>query len=100
MRDLMRGLLGEVVGVAKVQGIKLDEGERWTAITGLLEKAIGARASMLQDVEAGRRTEIEVINGAIVDGGRKSGIATPLNDAMVWMVKSLQAKYLAAGKPA
>jgi 2-dehydropantoate 2-reductase len=100
MRDLMRGLLGEVVGVAKAQGIKLDEGERWTAITGLLEKAIGARASMLQDVEAGRRTEIEVINGAIVDGGRKSGIATPLNDAMVWMVKSLQAKYLAAGKPA
>jgi len=100
MRALMRGLLTEVVGVAKAQGIKLDEGERWAAITGLLEKAIGARASMLQDVEAGRRTEIEVINGAIVDGGKKSGVPTPLNDSMVWMVKSLQAKYLAAGKPA
>jgi 2-dehydropantoate 2-reductase len=100
MRDLMRGLLGEVVGVAKAQGIKLDEGERWQAITGLLEKAVGARASMLQDVEAGRRTEIEVINGAIVDGGRKNGIATPLNDAMVWLVKSLQAKYLTTGKTA
>jgi 2-dehydropantoate 2-reductase len=100
MRDLMRGLLSEVVGVARAQGIRLDEAERWQAITGLLEKAVGARASMLQDVEAGRRTEIEVINGAIVDGGRQNGIATPLNDAMVWMVKSLQAKYLGAGRAA
>lgn len=100
MRDLMRGLLGEVVSVARAEGIKLDESERWQAITALLDKAVGARASMLQDVEAGRRTEIEVINGAIVDGGRKKGVATPLNDAMVWLVKSLQAKYLAAGRPA
>ena len=32
---------------------------------------------MLQDVERGRLTEIEVINGAIVDGGQRLGIATP-----------------------
>jgi len=51
---------------------------------------------MLQDVEAGRRTEIDVVNGAIVDAGRRHSIPTPLNDAMVWLVKSLQAKYLAA----
>ena len=98
MRASMRGLLAEVVAVAKAQGINLDEAERWRAITGLLEKAVGARASMLQDVEAGRQTEIDVINGAIVEGGKRHALATPLNDAMVWMVKSLQAKYLAAGK--
>ena len=51
---------------------------------------------MLQDVEASRQTEIDVINGAIVEAGNAHGIATPLNDAMVWMVKSLQEKYLAA----
>ena len=51
---------------------------------------------MLQDVEAGRRTEIDVVNGAIVEAGRRHSVPTPLNDAMVWMVKSLQAKYLAA----
>ena len=96
MLDLMRGLLAEVAAVARPQGINLDETERWSAIVGLLEKAIGARASMLQDVEAGRRTEIDVINGAIVEAGRRFQVPTPLNDAMVWMVKSLQAKYLAA----
>ncbi len=97
-RALMRGLLAEVVAVAKPQGIDLDEAERWQAITGLLVRAIGARASMLQDVEANRQTEIDVINGAIVDAGRRYSVPTPHNEAMVWLVKSLQAKYLAAGR--
>jgi 2-dehydropantoate 2-reductase len=93
---LMKGLLHEVVAVAKAQGIDLDHAERWQAIANLLEQAIGARASMLQDVEATRQTEIDVVNGAIVEAGKRNSVPTPLNDAMVWMVKSLQAKYLAA----
>jgi 2-dehydropantoate 2-reductase len=96
--DLMRGLLKEVVAVAEAQGIALDEEERWAAITGLLARAIGGKASMLQDVEANRETEIDVINGAIVDAGKRAGVATPLNDAMVWLVKSLQGKYLTEAK--
>ena len=99
-RALMRGLLAEVAAVAKPQGIVLDEEERWSAITGLLDRAIGARASMLQDVEANRQTEIDVVNGAIVEAGKRHSVPTPLNDAMVWLVKSLQAKYLAEGKAA
>ena len=59
---------------------------------------MGAKASMLQDIEAGRRTEIEVINGAVVEAGARHGVPTPLNSAMVWMVSALQEKYLAAGK--
>ena len=74
------------------------ESERWQAITSLLKQAIGARASMLQDVEANRQTEIDVVNGAIVEAGKRNSVPTPFNDAMVWMVKSLQAKYLAAAK--
>ena len=50
---------------------------------------------MLQDVEAARRTEIEVINGAIVDAG-KTGVPTPVNGTMVSLISALQAKYLAA----
>jgi 2-dehydropantoate 2-reductase len=96
---LMEGLLREVVAVAKAQGINLDQAERWQAITGLLKQAIGARASMLQDVEASRKTEIDVVNGAIVEAGKRNSVPTPFNDAMVWMVNSLQAKYLAAATP-
>ncbi|HLW91032.1 MAG TPA: 2-dehydropantoate 2-reductase [Roseiarcus sp.] len=97
-RALMRALLAEVAAVAKPQGINLDEAERWQAITTLLDRAIGARASMLQDVEAGRQTEIDVVNGAIVEAGKRYSVPTPYNEAVVWLVKSLQAKYLAAGK--
>jgi 2-dehydropantoate 2-reductase len=94
-KSLMAALLREVVAVAEAQGIALDFDERWAAITALLEKAIGGKASMLQDVEAGRRTEIEVINGAIVEAGRRSGVPTPVNQTMVWLVGALQARYLA-----
>ena len=90
---LMEGLLDEVVAVAAAQGIALDRAERWDAITGLLRRAIGGRPSMLQDVEARRRTEIDVINGAVADAGRRLGIATPRNDAMVWLVRALEESY-------
>ena len=95
---LMKGLLGEVVSVARAQGIALDECERWKAITGLLDRAVGAKASMLQDVEASRPTEIDVINGAIVEAGNRAGIATPLNSSMVWLVNAMQEKYLAGAR--
>jgi 2-dehydropantoate 2-reductase len=91
--DLMRGLLHEVVDVANAQDIALSYDERWAAITGLLERAKGARGSMLQDVEKGRKTEIAVINGAIVEAGRRLGIPTPYNDAMVWLVQSLEETF-------
>jgi 2-dehydropantoate 2-reductase len=94
-KALMRGLLAEVVSVARADGIILDEGERWAAITGLLDRAVGAKASMLQDVEAKRRTEIDVINGAIVEAGKRTGVPTPLNDSMVWLVNAMQEAYLA-----
>ena len=94
----MHALLREVVVVAKAQNIAIDFDERWTAITSLLEKAIGGKASMLQDVEARRRTEIDVINGAIVDAGKRLGIPTPHNDAMVNLIRSLEEAYLAEAK--
>lgn len=93
---LMAALLDEVVAVAAAQGIALDRAERWEAITGLLRRAVGGRPSMLQDVEARRRTEIDVINGAIADAGRRLRIATPCNDTMVCLVRALEESYAQA----
>lgn len=92
--DLMAALLREMVDVAQAQDIALDYDERWEAITGLLKKCgPGAKSSMLQDVEHRRRTEIDVINGAIVECGRSHQIATPHNDTMVWMVKAVETTF-------
>jgi 2-dehydropantoate 2-reductase len=79
----------------KAQGIAIDYKERWAAINGVLENAVGSKASMLQDVEASRKTEIEVINGAIAEAGRLTRIPTPVNEIVVAMISALQAKYLA-----
>jgi 2-dehydropantoate 2-reductase len=48
----------------------------------VLPKAAAHRSSMLQDVEAGRKTEIDYLNGAVAQMGKKQGIATPYNDAV------------------
>ncbi len=93
MLALMRALLEETVAVANGQGIGLDFEERWTAITGLLSRAAKGKASMLQDVERGRRTEIDVINGAVVEAGARLGIPTPHNQTLVWLVKSLEETF-------
>lgn len=92
-RALMQALLQETVNVALAQQIPLNVDERWAAILSLTQRAIGAKPSMLQDVEARRRTEIDVINGAVVAAGQTFGIATPHNQTMVWMVKALEATF-------
>jgi 2-dehydropantoate 2-reductase len=91
--SLMRALLHEGVAVVKAEGVTVDEEERWTTITGLLGRVGMSKSSMLQDVEKRRRTEIDVINGAIVAFGEKHGIPTPHNRALVWLVKSLEETF-------
>jgi 2-dehydropantoate 2-reductase len=96
MLQLMKALLSETIAVANAQNIQLDYEERITTIINLLKNAVGAKSSMLQDVEAGRKTEIDVINGAIVRAGEQLGIPTPFNQSMVLLIKSLEQNYLEA----
>lgn len=94
MQDLMKALLREVVAVAQAQRIGLDFDERWSAITGLLGKlAPNTKGSMLQDVEKSRRTEIDVMCGAIVEAGQRLSIPTPYNNAMLWLIRTIESHY-------
>jgi len=77
----------EAVAVARAQGYEIELQERVDAIHSLLAKAGPSKASMLQDFEAGRRTEIDVINGAVVKAADETGVAVPLNRALVGLVK-------------
>lgn len=49
------------------------------------------RSSMLQDMERGRRTEIDYLNGYIVKKGLEAGVPTPINEAIVSGVKEVEA---------
>jgi 2-dehydropantoate 2-reductase len=46
----------------------------------------GGRPSMLQDVMRGRRTEIDYLNGYLVDQGRRVGVRTPFNEMIVHLI--------------
>jgi 2-dehydropantoate 2-reductase len=52
----------------------------------VVPRSAGHRSSMLQDIAAGRRTEIDSLNGAIARLGRKNGIATPTHDALIDLI--------------
>jgi 2-dehydropantoate 2-reductase len=56
----------------------------------------GAKPSMLLDLEAGRRTEVDFINGAIPREGRRVGVAAPVNEAVSALVRALGARTQAA----
>ena len=48
------------------------------------------KPSMLQHITAGKRTEVDALNGAIVREGKKLGIPTPYNDALTLLIKGLE----------
>lgn len=77
----------EAVAVAQALGYDIDFDERITTILALLEKAGPSKASMLQDAEAGRRTEIDVINGAVVKAADEVGVEVPINRSLVRLIK-------------
>ncbi len=87
MLDLVTETTREAVAVAQALGYDIDFDERIGTIMGLVEKAGPTKASMLQDVEAGRRTEIDVINGAVVRAADEVGVAVPINRALMQLIK-------------
>jgi 2-dehydropantoate 2-reductase len=87
MHDLVSEVAREAVAVARAQGYDIDEQERVDYIHSLLEKAGPTRGSMVQDFDAERRTEIDVINGAVVRAADETGTPAPLNRALVALVK-------------
>lgn len=89
--DMASLAVAEALAVAKAQGIELSE----TPPRAILDKAVSGlpydfKTSILQDIERGRHTEVDFINGAIVREGEKCSISTPVNSFLVAMVKGIE----------
>jgi 2-dehydropantoate 2-reductase len=94
LRALVSALVDEGKAVASAQGIVLDaDPEELIDHAAKPEVAYGHKASMLQDVEARRQTEIDFLNGGIGRFGRELGVPTPLNDAITQLIKALEASW-------
>jgi 2-dehydropantoate 2-reductase len=68
----------------------LDPAARDAALARMMAVAGNSRPSMLQDLEAGRATEVDFINGGVAARGRAHGIATPLNERAVALVHAIE----------
>ena len=94
LRRLVSGLVDEGKAVAAAQQIVLDaDPEELIDHAAKPEVAYDHKASMLQDVEARRETEIDYLNGGIVRFGREHGVPTPLNEAILALVKGLEKSW-------
>jgi len=90
VRELIRRAAGEVVAVSRPEGVMLspDDPERVFPIIARLDPR--GKSSMLQDVEAGRKTEVEIFAGAVTELGRRHGIPTPVNDLLGLEIAALE----------
>ena len=79
-REMILGLMREAEAVARALGVALDADVVEKSLKFMDDAAPHIKASMQLDVEAGRRTEIEAIIGAIGRKGRETGIPTPVAD--------------------
>jgi 2-dehydropantoate 2-reductase len=88
-RRLASDLVSEAKAITEAEGIELDSDPE-EMIDHAARVAYNHKASMLQDVEAHRRTEVDSLNGALVEWGERFGIPTPLNRAIWALVRALE----------
>lgn len=88
-RELMAAAAAEVAEVAAAMAIRLPTARPDEQAFEVARRTAANRSSMLQDVERRAPTEIDAICGAVVDFGRRKGVATPVNFALWSMVRAL-----------
>jgi 2-dehydropantoate 2-reductase len=102
-RELASGIWTEGVAVGEAEGRALERvldvepqellvgaPGRDAALARMMAIAGNSKPSMLQDLEQGRATEVDVVNGGVAQRGRAHGIPTPLNDRVVALVHAME----------
>ena len=89
-RELMEALMREAIALAKAAGVNLvdQDVDDWYAFLNTLSPQ--GKTSMLQDIEAGRKTEVEIFGGKVVELGRTHGIPTPVNQTVQRIIQVLE----------
>ena len=81
--EMLAAIAVEAAAVAGALGVRLPFADPVSHVESICRATAANRSSMLQDVERGRPTEIDSINGVIATEGRRLGVPVPLNEA-VW----------------
>jgi 2-dehydropantoate 2-reductase len=89
---VMDRAMQEVIEVARAQGIRIGPEDVRTWHTVLAELSPDGKTSMCQDVEAGRKTEVEMFAGRLIELGRQAGVATPVNQTLMELIQALESR--------
>jgi 2-dehydropantoate 2-reductase len=89
-RATMKAASREVIAIAQKAGIDLhpDDIDKYVKVIETLSSE--GKTSMLQDVEAGRKTEVEIFAGTVISLGEEYGVATPVNETMYNLIKAIE----------
>lgn len=98
-QELVRLVAEETAAVASALGVKLPYPDPVEKALTSGRAAGNIKPSMLQDVEKGRWTEVDFINGAVVRAGEKAGVPTPYNRALTLLVRLLEAHQHGEERP-
>ncbi|AIO33046.1 2-dehydropantoate 2-reductase [Burkholderia pseudomultivorans] len=89
---LAQAIVAETAAVARAKGIAVDAARIARNVEHAIREHRGHRPSMLQDVLAGRRTEIDAISGKVVAAAREVGLAVPHTETMLGLVRVIDAQ--------
>lgn len=92
-------IVDEVLAVARASGITVDAAKVSDNVRHAIVAHRGHKPSMLQDVLAGRPTEIESINGAVVATARRYGVPVPHTETLMQLVRLVQARAVQPQTP-
>jgi 2-dehydropantoate 2-reductase len=97
-RELIREIITEAVAVARSEGVALDARAMTEAAYTLGQAMSGALSSTAQDIERGKLTEIDSLNGYVVRHAAQSGIPAPVNRTLYTLIKLLEAQTASSGR--
>ena len=89
-RELAARVVEEVISVAERKGIAARREAVMAAVAGAFAEHRGHKPSMLQDMLAGRPTEVESLNGAVVREAEALGMTVPITETLYLLVRTLE----------
>ena len=89
----MKAIMFEVVQIAKAYGVTDTDSMTEEAVEAFNKMMPEGRTSMLQDVEAGRKTEVEIFAGTVIELGKKYNIPTPYNNVLYDMIRIIESNF-------
>jgi 2-dehydropantoate 2-reductase len=90
----MEAAMNEVITIAQAAKVNLVKEDIQDWYTFLLSLNPKGKTSMLQDIEAGRETEVEIFAGKMIELGKTYQIATPVNEMLYHAIKVIQQGFI------